>query len=73
MNDRRIELKVVEQNGSIFQAGEKLFGGKVLIEEIYITNDGFGEYGCYDRIHVVFADGSNRIMPANKCDNWICN
>ena len=40
------------------------------VSEIWLTNDGNGGQGNYDRIHVIFSDGASITFVAEKCTSW---
>ena len=68
MDTRKLKLKRMF-NGNHYLVGATS-GFSRGLTDLYITNDGFGEYGCYDRIHAVFEDGRHIIFPASRCDEF---
>lgn len=40
------------------------------IKEIYLAKDGHGPMGYYDRVHVVFHERDEIILPAHQCQHF---
>jgi len=60
-----IDLSFVETSPSI--VAKTGFGD---VERIFITADGRGPMGFYDRIHIIYRGEESLIFPAHNCISW---